>query len=460
MHQPSEVINDRYRILNILGQGGIATTYAAEDLEIGQNVAIKILSLRELTDWKALELFEREGKVLSQLNHPAIPKYLDYFQLDTDEDRSFCIVQEIAPGQSLQELVESGWDSREIEVKDIAEQVLEILGYLHQLNPPVVHRDIKPQNIIRQSNGKVFLVDFGAVQDTYCHTLSRGGTMVGTYGYMPPEQFRGQAKPATDLYGLGATLLFLLSHQSPADFPVKKLKIDFRPYLKISPELADWLEGLLEPLIEDRFKSAPEALAVLHSHREIIAGRSVSNPQPANSSIILQRKQDKLSITIPSNPSKSVNCTGLLFLLLAVFSLSKIFSFVLVSFTSEVGVLSLVLLFIWILLMGFFGPEFVDCFVSTQLDFQGNQFKISWSSLGLNRKIEGNIQDIFRVEVHKKKVLTHQKNPKNKYRFIISCVLQVGVKSYHFGYKLTQAEKEWLVTEMANFLGKPKVIDA
>ncbi|WP_254565451.1 serine/threonine-protein kinase [Oscillatoria sp. HE19RPO] len=457
MHQPGEVIKERYRILNTLGQGGIATTYAAEDLDIGQNVAIKILSLRELTDWKALELFEREAKILSQLNHPAIPNYLDYFQLDTNDDRSFCIVQEIAPGKSLQELVESGWDSREMEVRDIAEQVLEILGYLHQLNPPVVHRDIKPQNIIRDSNGKVFLVDFGAVQDTYCHTLSRGGTMVGTYGYMPPEQFRGKSEPATDLYGLGATLLFLLSHQSPADLPEKQLKIDFRPYIEISPELADWLEGLLEPLIEDRFKSAREALELLHSHREIIAARSLSNPQPINSKVLLQKKQNKLSITIPPNPSKAF--ISLFFLFFAILVGSRVLVPIVSPVNSEIAWFFLAGFLFCVLSSGFFGPKFVDCLVSTQLNFQGNQFKISWIFLGLSRKVQGNIQDIFRVEVRKKKIRIKNKNTKVKYRFIISCVLQVGVKSCHFGYNLNQAEKEWLVTEISNFIGKPKVID-
>lgn len=458
MHQPGDIIKERYRILNILGQGGIATTYAAEDLDIGQNVAIKILSLRELTDWKALELFEREGKVLSQLNHPAIPKYLDYFQLDTNENRSFCIVQEIAPGQSLQELVESGWNPSELELRELAQQILEILGYLHQLNPPVVHRDIKPQNIIRDSSGKVFLVDFGAVQDTYCHTLSRGGTMVGTYGYMPPEQFRGQAKPATDLYGLGATLLFLLSHQSPADFPEKNLKIDFRPYVTIYPELADWLEGLLEPLIEDRFKSASEALAVLQSHREIIAGRSVSNPQPAKSRVSLQKRPNKLLITIPSDFSEDLG--SLLLLSLAAFFLIMLFPSGQGFLKSEMGIFFIISLLIWMLGMGCFGPQFVDCFVSTKLDFQGKSFKISWNFWGLSRKIEGNIQDIFRVQIHKKKVRNYNTKAKNKYRFVISCVLQVGVKSYRFGYKLTQAEKEWLVTEIASFLGKPKISDS
>lgn len=101
MHQPGDLIKERYQIVNLLGQGGIASTYAAEDLNFAQQVAIKVLSLRQLKDWKALELFEREGKVLAQLNHPGIPNYLDYFQLDTEGDRRFYIVQEIAPGQSL-----------------------------------------------------------------------------------------------------------------------------------------------------------------------------------------------------------------------------------------------------------------------------------------------------------------------------------------------------------------------
>jgi ankyrin repeat protein len=123
----------------------------------------------------------------------------------------------------------------------------------------------------------VFLVDFGAVQDTYYNTFMRGSTVVGTYGYMAPEQFRGQAVPTTDLYGLGATLLFLLTHCSPADLPTDRLKIDFRSHVQISQEFADWLEKMLEPDVEDRFGSAKEALAVLRGKRIVTtrAGSSV-----------------------------------------------------------------------------------------------------------------------------------------------------------------------------------------
>ncbi|HEY9675734.1 MAG TPA: hypothetical protein V6D11_30100 [Waterburya sp.] len=91
LHQAGDIIAERYRITGILGQGGIGITYAAEDLRSGQQVALKALSIRQMGDWKVLELFEREAKVLAQLNHPAIPRYLDYFQVDTPEDRGFYI---------------------------------------------------------------------------------------------------------------------------------------------------------------------------------------------------------------------------------------------------------------------------------------------------------------------------------------------------------------------------------
>ena len=102
----------------------------------------------------------------------------------------------------------------EKEVENIAQQILEILKYLHSLDPPVIHQDIKPRNIIRDDNGKIYLVDFGAVQNIYHNTSMRAKTVFVTYGYMPSEQYRGKAIPATDLYSLGATLLHLLNVSS------------------------------------------------------------------------------------------------------------------------------------------------------------------------------------------------------------------------------------------------------
>lgn len=272
LHQPDNIIAQRYRIINILGEGGSGITYLTQDLQSDETVALKALSLQRINNWKAMELFEREAKILSQLNHPAIPRYLEYFDDDTDGDRHFYIAQQLAPGKSLAKLVENNQRTNEQQVRNIAAQILEILIYLHSLTPTVVHRDIKPQNIIRNQDGGVFLVDFGAVQDTYYSSFMHGSTVVGTYGYMAPEQFRGQAVPATDLYGLGATLLFLLTHRSPADFPTQGLKIDFRSRIHASEDFADWLEKMLEPDLEERFSSAKEALDVLHGKRKIIMG--------------------------------------------------------------------------------------------------------------------------------------------------------------------------------------------
>jgi serine/threonine protein kinase len=272
LHQPGDVIvdptkqpvSDRYQIIKILGEGNSGITYAAEDItQPGVTVAIKVISFQQAQDWKVIELFEREAQVLAKLQHPGIPRYLNYFHIDTASDRRFYIVQELAQGQSLTAWVEQGWHGDEATLKQIARQILPILVYLQRLDPPVIHRDIKPQNIIRYEDGSLYLVDFGAVRDTYYSTLMRGSTVVGTYGYMAPEQFLGQAVPATDLYGLGATLLYLLTHKSPTELPQNGLSVDFRGHIQVSDAFAEWLEKLLEPDVKDRLPSAEAALLAL-----------------------------------------------------------------------------------------------------------------------------------------------------------------------------------------------------
>lgn len=294
------LLHNRYRILEPLGRGGLGFTYAAQDLQTKQSVAVKILSLRRAADWKKLELFEREAKLLEQLNHPAIPRYIDYFQIDTEHDRSFYIVQQLAPGYPLSHWVEEGWRPDTQAVKKIASQLLEILIYLQSHLPPVIHRDIKPQNIIFDNTDQLFLVDFGSVQATYRQSIAHGSTVVGTFGYMAPEQFRSQAVPATDLYGLGATLLFLLTGQTPADLPQRQLKIQFRLALpQLDPHFADWLERLLEPNPERRFTTAQIALDVLH-RKQPIPPLPAIQLKPLGSPIQLHKTQDTLRVKIPA----------------------------------------------------------------------------------------------------------------------------------------------------------------
>ena len=200
MHQKGEIINNRYRILDTLGQGGIGITYLAQDLETNISLALKVLSLRRMTEWKKVELFERESQILSQLNHPAIPQYLDYFQIETDKDNFFYIAQQLAPGKSIEQLIESGWNPSEEQVKDIAIQLLDILIYLHSFSPPIIHRDIKPESIIRSRDEKLYLVDFGAAKVGNGTAILQTGTNNGTPEFVEPEQSRGKAIYNTDLY--------------------------------------------------------------------------------------------------------------------------------------------------------------------------------------------------------------------------------------------------------------------
>jgi eukaryotic-like serine/threonine-protein kinase len=297
VNTPLPILKERYLILELLGEGGSGKTYRASDIKKKVEVAIKVLSLQGMTDWKTLELFEREAKILKQLDHPAIPRYLDFFRTTMGAvnaaEEVFCLVQEIAPGQPLNAWIEQGYNFTEKELKQVATQILEILIYLQDFTPPIIHRDLKPQNIIRTESGTIYLVDFGAVRDTYHLTITGGSTIVGTYGYMAPEQFRGQAVLATDLYGLGATLLYLRSGQDPADLPVQKMKIDFRKQVKTSTDLAKWLDGLLEPMPEDRYSNATMAL-------DCLQGNAVAKaPRPKQPIVKISQKSGTMKIIVP-----------------------------------------------------------------------------------------------------------------------------------------------------------------
>ncbi|MEO1622130.1 MAG: serine/threonine-protein kinase, partial [Cyanobacteria bacterium J06632_3] len=303
MYKPQSIgtiIQNRYQILHVLGQGGSGITYEAADTRTQQRVALKALSLKGLSDWKKLELFDREAKVLMGLNHPAIPKYLDYFQVDTPDNRVYYIVRELAEGQSLAELVASGQRFSEAYVRQIATNILTVLQYLHSLNPPIIHRDIKPQNILQGTDGRIYLIDFGAVQAVYRETTAIGSTVVGTYGYMAPEQFRGQAVPATDLYGLGTTLLNLTTHHHPSELPQRRLKYEFRPYVSVSSDFSDWLDKLTAPLAEDRFSSAASALIALNHPSHSQAATALYIRQPAGSRVKLSRREHYFLLQIPT----------------------------------------------------------------------------------------------------------------------------------------------------------------
>lgn len=262
-HGAGEVLVGRYRVLRVLGRGATATTYEAEDSTTGRRVAVKHLRLwhEQENQWKDLELFEREARVLSGLDHPAIPRFIGYHPIDTDRGPRFYLVCELVDGESLAALTARGFRVGEHMAKRIAGDLLRVLVHLHGLSPPVVHRDIKPSNILRRKDGHLYLIDFGAVRRP--EAAGDGSTVVGTYGYMAPEQFRGSAGPSSDLYGVAVTLMYLLTARAPADLPQRGLRVDVRGAVSVSSGFADWLERMLEPDPNDRFASAADALAAL-----------------------------------------------------------------------------------------------------------------------------------------------------------------------------------------------------
>ena len=468
VHQSGDILNNRYRIVTSLARGGTGTTYEAEDLTNYKRVAVKVVSLRQIADWKVLELFEREANVLKTLNHPAIPRYLDSFDTDTDTDRCFYLVQELIEGDSLAFLIQKGWQPGEVKIRQIAAQLLEILCYLHGLKPPAIHRDIKPENILQRPDGQIFLVDFGAVQDIHRQTITHSGTVVGTFGYMPPEQFRGRAEPASDLYGVGATLVFLLTRQSPDQLPQKRMKIDFRSQVQVSVPLARWLDQMLEPAVEDRFQSATEALDALHGQPSTTRSAITLHPKPAYSRIVLQKRHDRtLTLKIPPRRWGAQTLMVLLLNLLwdvpltvlsDVFSILGILALAGTSLISGGISASLLWLCLFIFLCfsaGWFGSLKLFAWLRAvkgyriDVEIDPHQFRIQQKNfLGLKRHILGKTAAITQIEA------SNQPFERANEPTIVSWVLVEGSRKHKFMALLTPSEREWLVAELSRFLAK------
>ena len=306
----NHILHDRYSIQSLLGRKTGRRTFLASDLATDLPVVIKLLLFNPDFTWDDLKLFEREAETLKALDHPAIPRYLDFFEVETALGQGFVLVQSYIEARSLQEWVQTGCTFSEAELKTIAKELLEILEYLHSRQPPVIHRDIKPSNVLLRnrsgnSPGEVYLVDFGSVQ-----TVAHGGTMtvVGTYGYMPPEQFGGRSLPASDLYSVGATLIYLTTGQDPADLPQKDFRIEFEPSTSLSPSFIRWIQWLSNPHLSGRPTSAEAALEMdfyqhtppaFSSEATLASNRRFSLVNHTSSKIQLQKTTTTLEVKVP-----------------------------------------------------------------------------------------------------------------------------------------------------------------
>jgi hypothetical protein len=265
--RPLRVVGGRYELREPLGRGGFAVTHRARDRRTGEEVVVKEVLYRKIEDPKVLELLDREARVLAHLSHPRIPRFVEFFsERDGRETRLF-LVQGYVPGRSLAQWVRDGRHFTEPEVVRIGLEVARILAHLHQLQPPIIHRDVKPGNVVVDDSGEAWLVDFGAVRDRILHeirTEGDGATIVGTYGYMPFEQFQGRALPASDVYALGMTLVFLLSHKEPHEIEAVGGAL-FGPHVRVSRRLRRVIRGMVARQPEDRYPSAVELCASLEA---------------------------------------------------------------------------------------------------------------------------------------------------------------------------------------------------
>jgi serine/threonine protein kinase len=257
------VIADRYEIIRQLGQGSFARTLLARDRELDRPVAIKVLRPRDDDGLKAFELFEREAQVLRDLRHPAIPAIHAFLRAPWNGSEAAFLVMEYIEGTSFAELIEH---RRHLEPELVLHLLLELLGvldYLHSRMPPVLHRDIKPANIIVRPGDAPALVDFGAVRNVFRGSDEPGSTIVGTYGYMPYEQYMGQASPASDLFALGATFLHLITGRAPPQFLGPSGRLEIPADLHCDEPLRSVLSRMLSPAPAERFQSAREVRAAL-----------------------------------------------------------------------------------------------------------------------------------------------------------------------------------------------------
>jgi serine/threonine protein kinase len=268
---PGKLLANRYLVERMLGGGGMGVVYLARD----QRLANRPCAIKEMVDHfidqqqrlEANDYFAREADTLAQLKHQAIPAITDRFD---DQNRHY-LVMEYVEGRNLEEeLAARGGDPLpEGLVIDIVRQLCDVLGYLHNMTPPVVYRDMKPSNVMLTPKGRVVLVDFGIAR---LFKAARKGTMIGTLGFAPPEQYKGEVDPRSDIYSLAATMHYMLTARDPEKFP----PFSFPKLRELRPDASSNLAAAIDSALCYNVEGRPQTIEAFRDMMLYGAGISAS----------------------------------------------------------------------------------------------------------------------------------------------------------------------------------------
>ncbi len=258
---PEAILQNRYKITKLIGQGGMGAIYLADDTRFSNRVCVIKEMLDHFTDEEqraiATTNFLREADMLSSMHHEGIPEVYDRF---SEGNRHYLVMEYIQGIDLEQKLEQASEPFDEKSVLNWATQICDILSYMHNQKPPIIYRDMKPANIILNKSGKIYMVDFGIAR--FFNPIKKG-TMVGTQGYAPPEQYRGLMEPRSDLFALGATIHHLLTNRDPQEEPPFSFPKVRELNNKITVQTEKLIQKALEKDASDRFESAEDMIKAI-----------------------------------------------------------------------------------------------------------------------------------------------------------------------------------------------------
>ncbi|MEM6614016.1 MAG: hypothetical protein AAF652_17510, partial [Cyanobacteria bacterium P01_C01_bin.72] len=266
--------------------------------------------------------------------------------------------------------------------------------------------------------------------------------------------------PSTDLYGLGATIVYLLTHSKPTEFLQDDGKIDFRTSINVSQQMTDWLEIMLEPNVGDRFESASQSLAALKGDLKVTSRKNPPIRQPSFSKIAMSKTKNQISFTIPHNKGEPGDLNNRLILLyISLFLIALIFPSV--NASSELSlsndlIIRLILSIPVITAQSYFSFNYLfSTFGVTEVKIGQENFDLTYNLFGLKRKISGETKDITNAKIGYNILSGYSEEEQYGSRSVVArCFIVEGIRAKQFGRYIKRVEKEWLIEEINNFLGK------